>query len=130
MKAAANNVMVNSLCQVLSSTTATAGTVIDLANYTNVGKHAIKLSLSVTDCKLTTTTDQTIGVLWYESDSSAGTSPSALSGAAISSGTTKSTYAEANVLVSKRYIFAQATAAGTATAWGVVANAFPLRRDF
>ena len=130
MKPAVNNVLTNSLCQLLTSTTATAGTVIDLANFTNVGKHALKLSLSVTDCKLTSTTDQTIGVAWYESASSDGSSPTALSGAAISSGTTKSTYAEANVLVSKRYIFAQATAAGTATAWGVVASAFPLRRDY
>lgn len=130
MNTAKNEILISSLINNVSSSTTTVGTVIDLANYVNVGKRNVKLTIGVVDCKLTTTTDQTISCAWYQGDTTSTSLGTAISGAAITTGTTVSTYGEYNVLVTSRYVWAQASAGGTVPAWGVVANAFPLRRDF
>jgi hypothetical protein len=130
MNNSSNVVASKSLAASITSSATTTGTVIDLANFTNVGKRAIKLTIGVVDCKLTSTTDQTISVGWYQGDTTATSLGSAITSAAITSGTTVSGYQEFNVLPTSRYIWAQAYATGTVPAWGVVAAAFPLRRDF
>lgn len=129
MNNTSNDILVNSICANVGSSTTTVGTVIDLGNYVNVGKRAIKLTIGVVDCKLTTTTDQTISCFWYQGDTTSTSLGTAITSAQITSASTLSTYGEYNVLVSSRYIWAQSFATGTAPAWGVVANAIPLRRD-
>lgn len=130
MNNASNEVLTSSLRANISTTTTTVGTVIDLANFVNVGKRAIKLTIGIVDCKLTTTTDQTVAVTWYQGDTTSTSLGTAISGAAVSSGTTVGSLNEYNVLVTSRYIWATSFATGTGPAWGVIANALPLRRDF
>lgn len=131
MNTSKNMVVIESLKNLINTTVATVGTIIDLANYVNVGKRNLKLTIGVVDCKSTssTTTDQSVSVTWYESDSTSSTDGTAISGAAVAASTV-SAVSSYDVLVTKRYVFASALSAGTTPAWGVVAEAVPLRRDF
>lgn len=130
MNNVSNVIQTVSLRSNITSSTATVGTVIDLANFVNTGKRAIKLTIGVVDCKLTTTTDQVISCAWYQGDTTSTSLGTAISGAAITTGSTVGSLNEYNVLVSSRYIWAQATGGGTVPAWGVIAAAFPLNRSF
>ena len=131
MNTSKNMVVIESLKNLINTTVATVGTIVDLSNYVNVGKRNVKLTIGVVDCKSTasTTSDQTVSVTWYESDSTSSTDGTAISGAAISAATA-SAVTSYDVLVTKRYVFASALSGGTTPAWGVVANVIPLRRDF
>lgn len=131
MNTSKNMVVIKSLANPITTTVATVGTIVDLANYVNVGKRNVKLTIGVVDCKSTasTTTDQTVSVTWYESDSTSSTDGTAITGAAVSAATA-SAITSYDVLVSKRYVYASALAGGTSPVWGVVAEAIPLRRDF
>ena len=114
----------------ISSSTTTVGTIVDLAGFVEVGKRNLKLIVGIVDCKLTTTTDQTIAVTWYESDTTLSSEGTAISGAAVSSGTTVGSLNEYNVLATKRYVFASAFATGTVPAWGVIASVIATRRTW
>lgn len=131
MNTSKNMVVISSIAAPITTTVATAGTIIDLANYVNVGKRNLKLTIGVVDCKSTssTTTDQSVTVTWYENTANSTSGATAISGAAVSA-TTASGLTSYDVLVSSQYVFATALAAGTTPSWGVVANAVPLRRDF
>ena len=130
MNNASNEIQTVSVRANVSSSSTTVGTVIDLANFVNVGKRAVKLTIGVVDCKLTTTTDQTISCAWYQGDTTSTSLGTAISGAAITSGSTVGSLNEYNVLVTSRYIWAQAYATGTVPAWGVIAAALPLKREY
>ena len=119
-----------SLSQLVNTTASVTGTILDLAGFVNVGKRAVKLITAVADCKSTssTTTDQVVSVTWYESDSTSSTDGTAITNAALSA-STASGVTEYNVLVSKRYVFATASAGGTTPAWGVIAVALPTLRN-
>lgn len=126
-----NDIVLKSLANPVISSAAVVGTVLDLANFVEVGKRNLKLTVSVVDCKSTgsSTTDQTISATWYESDTTLSSEGTAITGAAVSA-STASGMSEFNVLVSKRYVFCSAAATGTSPVWGVVANAIALSRSF
>lgn len=133
MNNTSNNYVIKSLSNLINTTVATTGTIVDLANFVNVGKRAVKLQIGVVDCKSTasTTSDQTVSVTWYESDTTLSSEGTAITSAAISGTTANAnTVTEYNVLVSKRYVFATALSVGTAPAWGVIATVIPIARNF
>ena len=133
MNNTSNNYVLKSLGALINTTVATVGTIIDLTNTVNVGKRAVKFTIGVVDCKSTasTTSDQTVSVAWYESDTTSSSDGTAISGVAISGTTANAnTLTEFNALVSKRYVYATALSAGTTPAWGVIAAVIPVMRNF
>ncbi len=131
MNNTSNSYMTKSLAAAVISSATTNGTIVDLAQFVNVGKRPLKLTIGVVDCKSTssTTTDQTVSVTWYENSANSTVGATAISGAAVSA-TTASGFTEYNVLASQQYVYATALATGTSPVWGVVASVVALRREF